>query len=556
MPSISVTGLLTEAGLTEDINTPGSATDVALTAAIAAKAGNTLGGNIPRTLGKLRNGENITIGVIGDSKEAPTTPGNVGGTATARLAALLQTRFGVTVTVVNVAESGDTAAVQFLGGGIATLVAAAPDLTVVNLGTNDSNSDASGNYAAGYVRPASYAAIERACAYLRDAKESAEFLFIGTTPYTPASTSNPKIVTYNKGIESLAAVVGAEFVSLYDAWWADATFQSSPTTYLYDSTHPNAAGNDFSAAQMLTRFPLAGKGVKPALAPRAVTGKYGVNRVNKSLGVLGYVILATAGSGSGCTLALTGSWTIDGNYDVTTTANDYFTLSGTSVKEFLVNIDLGSVSVGTSYPVVDFILDTVTIASNVNLHTQSGKDSAAYWLAPFTGLDGAAHTLKVVLKSGMLRVGSYAVLVGASSTFTPETQRIDLGAAATSQDLSDGTTKYLYNLTLNLPVGWSAAEVLWIGRVPFRATGTTTTRRQASVILRVNSTVLSTDYVDLPPVPTASESWYAPPAPVSMVSTITGNVNVKLEARAISTDKTQFFAATGGRLIAVLQRTA
>ena len=146
-----------------------------------------LGANLPRTLAKLRNGENITIGVIGDSKETVGTPGNAGGTATARLAALLQTRFGVTVTVVNVAGSGDTAAVQFLSGGVATLVAAAPDLTVVNIGTNDSNSDASGLYAAGYVKEASWAAIERACAYLRDAKEGAEFLFLGTTPYTPAS---------------------------------------------------------------------------------------------------------------------------------------------------------------------------------------------------------------------------------------------------------------------------------------------------------------------------------------------------------------------------------
>ena len=232
-------------------------------------------------------------------------------------------------------------------------------------------------------------------------------------------------------------MVGAEFHSLYDTWWSNPTFQSAPTTYLYDSTHPNAAGNDLSAAAMLTHFPLTGNTVKPALAPRATNGKYGVSKVNKASGTLGYRISPTASSD----VTLTGAWSVSGNYDVTTTPGDSFTVAGASVRELLAQIDLGDpAGVGTSYPVVDFYLDDVLQAADVNLHTQSGKDSAAYWLAPFVGLDGGPHAMKVVLKSGTLRVGTYAVLAGGAGSFTPETIRVDLGAAATSQDLSDAGT--------------------------------------------------------------------------------------------------------------------
>ena len=37
---------------------------------------------------------------------------------------------------------------------------------------------------------------------------------------------------------------------------------------------------------------------------------------------------------------------------------------------------------------------------------------------------------------------------------------------------------------------------------------------------------------------------------------MTGNVNVRLEVKALSTDKTDFSFASGGRLIAELKRTA
>ena len=82
--------------------------------------------------------------------------------------------------------------------------------------------------------------------------------------------------------------------------------------------------------------------------------------------------------------------------------------------------------------------------------------------------------------------------------------------------------------------------------------------RMGQVILRVNSVILSTDAAVIPAHPDRGRGLdlWPPLVPVLALSTITGNVNVKLEVKAISTDKTQFSAYTGGRLIAELKRTA
>lgn len=462
----------------------GSATAGALSATYATAKG----ANIPRTLGKLRAGQNITIGVIGDSKSDPATPGNAAGGPVEKLAALLETRFGVTVTVVNGAKSGATAATQYLQGYVKTVVDAAPDLIVVHLGTNDTNSDANGLYAAGYVMDASLAAIERAAAYARDTREDGEFLFVGTGPYQDlASASNPKLLDYAAGLRALAGSVGAEWVDAYAAFldYADDNGDSI-AALMYDSTHQNAAGNDLYAATMLDHFPVTSSGPTPALAPRPTVGRYGIDTVNKATTYLGYVQTAAAGTVSGLTYALAGTgWTVETTYDVTSTAGDSITLSG-DVREFLYNIDISSVAV------VDFVLDGVTIAADVNLNTQSGKNSTSYWLAPFVDLAAGAHTGALVLKSGTLRVQSGAALMqaaaGGGDAGIGTTKTVKIFSTPTTVTLTTAYQDLVPDTSIPLPTGWSGMDVFFNGYITFRTSGATTATRRIDFALRENGT--------------------------------------------------------------------
>src|SRR5690606_10369065 len=108
------------------------------------------------------------------------------------------------------------------------------------------------------------------------------------------------------------------------------------------------------------------------------------------------------------------------------------------------------------YPVVDIYLDDALQAADVNLHAQSGKDSTAYWVAFFTGLNPAEHTMKLVLKSGMLRVQLAAALVAtqqASDAYAPTVKTLDLSPGTVSMAM---TTTYANALPLTavpLPAG-------------------------------------------------------------------------------------------------------
>jgi len=450
-----------------------------------------LGANLSRSITAMRAGKDQVWAAIGDSKTDPSTPGNSGGSWVERLAVLVGARFGVNIAVTNVAKSGHTAAVQFIGDYITTAVNAAPDLTFVSLGTNDSNSDQNGRYAAGYVKEASIAATERAMAYVRDVNPAAEFVYLATPPYSPiTSSSNPKIVTYNNLAEELAAAQGAEFVDGYAIFKAMGDFSS----LMYDSTHPGPDGNDLLAQELLKHFPVAGSfGVTPAIATPSPRGLFGIDRVDKGAGRLGYDQVSGVGATGNIALAVEGAgWAVNGSYDESSTPGDSMTLTG-DVTEFLVNIDL---SLAAS-PVVDFYLDSVLQDADVDLHAQSGKNSTNYWLAPFTGLVGGEHSMKIVVKSGTLSVQAAIGVIAApaSSAFTPEITYLDLtplgGAQIVSIDATGAYTKHIDAYSVSLPVGWNSALAQFVGQLQTQAQATTTAERNFNCSLILGSNVLS-----------------------------------------------------------------
>jgi len=505
----------------------------ALSATFAPKPG----ANLSRSITAMRAGKDQAWAAIGDSKTDPSTPGNSGGSWVERLAVLVGARFGVNIAVTNVAQSGHTAAVQFIGDYITTAVNAAPDLTFISLGTNDTNADQNGRYAAGYVKEASIAATERAMAYVRDANPAAEFVYLATTPYSPiTSSSNPKIVTYNKLAEELAAAQGAEFVDGYALFKETGDYSG----LMYDSTHPGPDGNDLLAQELLKHFPVTGSfGVTPAIATPSPRGLFGINRVDKGVGRLGYDQVSGVGtSPGGFVLAVEGTgWAVNGNYDESSTPGDSMTLTG-NVTEFLVNIDL---SLAAS-PVVDFYLDSVLQDADVDLHSLSSKNTTAYWLAAFTGLVGGTHTMKMVVKSGTLSVqAAVGVITAASSAaFTPETTYLDLtplgGAQVVTIDGTGAYTKHIDASSIALPSGWNSALAHFVGTLETQAQATTTTLREFNCSLLLGSNTLAVSRMAHAATTESSTSSVRVDA-VIPIPVGQGSQGLTLQTRMLSTDK-------------------
>lgn len=511
------------------------------------------GANLARTLAKLRAGERVVLGAIGDSKTDPSTPGNAGGGPVERLAALLEARFGAEIVVVNRAVSGATMATQFLRGDVSAVVDAAPDVTVVHIGTNDTNSDDNSVYAPGYERSASLAAVERATAYIRDAREDAEFLFVGTGPYRSLSSpSNAKLRDYAAEFRGLAATVGAEWVDAYPAFIEYADEYGSIDALMYDSTHQNAAGNDLYADVMVAHFPLTSAlKVTPALAPRARQGRYGIDRVDGSRGNLGYFTTAAPTTAPDWPLhfELSGTgWTESSGYDVSSTVGDRIILTADAV-EFFYSIDI------SAQPVLDFVLDGATIASSVDLYSLSSKRTTTYWVAPFLGLTPGEHVGELVVRGGTLRVQQAAALLAApaeSGAFTPETRVIDLGAVGVAG--VDATGAYTDHFTemLRVPDGWGSMSVQLFGQIVYRTTGATTEPR--AVHIRVEWAPGPFDYYMVIPADPANAKPWATASFAHFVPEAT-SAGLWLRSRVLSAQKSNVGTTAGG-LTAIITRTS
>lgn len=508
-----------------------------------------MGANLGRVLTSLRAGKDQVWGVIGDSKSDPTTPGNSAGGPIEKAAALVASQFGVTIDVVNGAKSGHTAARQFLEGRVQIVVDAEPDLVFINLGTNDSNADENGAFAAGYPVAASIAAIERAAAYVRDANPAAEFCILGTSPYAPLSNpSNEKIKAYNRRVNELAATLGAEYVDLYSAFAEHPDFAA----LMYDSTHPGTLGNDLTAATIQQHFPEATQRTTPALAERPARGLTGIDRVRKAVGNFGYAQVSASGTNDDVSMSFEGTgWSTVDSFDVSSTPGDSVSVTG-NVMELLINIDLSA----EASPVADFYLDGTIQAEDVDLHAQSAKNSTNYWLAPFVELAPGEHTMKVVVKSGTLRVQAAAGLRSAqdASDFRPEMRIVDFGSNVGSEpiDSTGGFTSHL-SAVLQLPNGWNAMLVQFMGYIQLRTLPTTTSVREYQCQIMLGSTSL---YQPQMSHPATTAQFYTSVRMDTAVEVQTPNSQgVYMRTRLLSDDKSNG-TVTGWGLKAVLTRTA
>lgn len=406
--------------------------------------------------------------------------------------------------------------------------------------------------APGYLRSASLAAVERAVAYIRDAREDAEALFVGTGPYRDISSpSNDKLLNYATEMKALAATVGAEWVDAYAAFIEYAnTHGGSINDLMYDSTHQNSAGNDLYAQTMLDSFPDVEVKVAPSLAPRARSGHYGISKVAKGAGLLGYQIAPAEGTAGGLTYALSGSgWSADGAYDVSSTAGDVITLTA-DAREFLYNIDMAT------NPVLDFVLDGVTVAADVDVSSLSSKNSTSYWLAPFLNLASGEHEAKLVVKGGTLRVQSSAALINAATgagDFTPESRVVSLGSVATAAVDATGSYTDHFSFTFRVPDGWGAMSVQFIGNVTYRTTAATTEPR--AIQARIEYTYGPFDYYLVAPADVGGAKSLFSTSFAHFVESVTADATVTLRSRVLSPQKTNV-GTVAGSLRAIITRTA
>jgi len=515
-----------------------------------SSGGGTAGGgsNLSRATKRLQSGEPIKFSVIGDSIADPSTEGNSAGGPVEKAAALLSSRFGVTVSVGNHAKSGYTAARAYITGEVTGAINEQADVLFIFLGKNDIGSDIGGQYAPGYPLAASIASVERMLAAARRDNDKADLVVIGEGPYTAGSSSNTALQTWQNAARRVAAAWGAEFIDVYKAFVDYGDYSG----LMFDSTHQNSAGNDLYASTIAARFPASFSGAAVAPAPFG-RGIYDVSRVSL-IPALNYGYAVNAGAtgvtAQGLTITESGSgWASQ----ATSSAGDYLEVTGPAL-EFLLQVSTAAADAA----VVDVSVDGATTQTNLNLSTQ-GKQGT-YIVAFALGLSAGTHTIRLTLKSGTLRRYAMAALTPGSTAFTPETRIVDYGTSSTTVTVdTTGAYSTLVNSALQLPDGWKGMLVEFQGFASLRVTGattTTTTPRLVQVQAQLGSTVVAAPQYTFQP--TSSDTYFPLFVTQTLSITATNSQGMLFRVRTLSTDKTQVLVAgaPAWSFKAILTRTA
>lgn len=532
--SASIDSSIAQAVAPANSTLAGRLSEVQLSATIVASA---LGSNIGRFLRRAQSGESLKIVALGDSVLEGKTVTNVTTDGTiALLAADLTSRFGGTVSAVNYAVSGYTAAASFIKGRVSSAVAEKGDLYVIALGKNDVGYDRaseSSRPVPGYPLASSMAMLELMMRLIRSEVPTADIMLIAENPYTPIeNVQNPFQVAWIEASKRIAANYGAEFVDAYTPFTLLSA--SGMSAVIPDGTHPNTAGHRIMADEVLRHLPLAYAGPSIPNGAVAATGVYSPEKIDTGTTQRGWAVIGqpTSTPVSGLSWVNTGSGWSGASPYATSLAGDYaeFIFTG---SELLLEMATNSALVA------NVTVDGTQLYASKSF--TSGKQGSAYLVPVVTGLAVASqHTVRITLVSGALSVTAAAALKGkvAASSYDPHVVTVDMGSSTTAVALpSDGSIQYIVNSSaaVPLPNGWNSMDVVFMGYMVLRVVAATTTERLLGATLRVDLAISQLLQQNVPP--RSAPTGFAPFSFAYTAINKTAAVGVRFEARVQSTDK-------------------
>lgn len=464
-----------------------AASQVYADAAVAPVEGSVGSYGVSRVLTKLLAGEDIVITGFGDSiLEGLTVTNTATDGCLIVLAAELEDRFGVTVTLNNRANSGYTVARSTINGDIATGIADAADLYVIAYGKNDISAESEGgaNPVPGYPIDASIAAFERIIREIRTDVPHADIIVMAENPYVPGSSSNTYLLNYIARQKELAWVYGCQFVDCYTPFLS--LGGGDWTAWMNDSTHPNTLGHAVMADTLAAPFraDFVGPVITQALPAAALHDIADVDLTNGNNGYVSYA--APASSNEALTWANTGTWSGSNPY-VTTTAGDKAsgTFRGTELLAQLSTLDADNLRATVR-------IDGGAVYTNADFTT--GK-TGTYWVPLAVGLDADDHTWEIELVSGTLKlfkVGTLSSPLYGSDTrttvITPNVSTVTL--TSSYQTLVTGS--------VSKPVGWASMDLVVTGWTQFRTLAPTTSIRRITTNMRVAGVAVCSRDLSIP----------------------------------------------------------
>jgi lysophospholipase L1-like esterase len=515
-------------------------------AELPAKFGG-LGRGVARFIRRAQNGENLTITAVGDSileGQTVTNPATDG--CVILLAADLSTRFGVTVTATNRANSGYTIARGYASTDIKTAIADAADLYLIAYGKNDIGweiEDGAVTPVPGYPLDSSIQQMERLVRLIRLDNPHADIILMAENPYTAGSSSNPFLQTYNARVARIAAMWGCEFVDCYTPFTALGDYSA----YMADSTHPNTAGHRLMADTLLRSFPVNYDGGAVGASTPADNGIYTLDIFDDANTLRGWANLAAPVTTSAAlTWANTGTWSGSNPY-LTTTPGDYaeFTFYGT---ECLVQVSTAAADALVATVTVDGV-DTYTSASFTN-----GK-KGIYYVPIAVGLAAGQHTVRLTLVSGSLKlykVAATSTPVGGFTGAEVQVQNLDTTVSTVELATDGAISQLIADTSVALPTGWTSMAIQLVGFVQLRVLATTTSYRRITTVARIQGTAMHSADTGFP----ATGDTFHENVSISVAGHgYTAARNVRLECNVASTDKTNC-QVTNWKLTAIKYRTA
>lgn len=504
---------------------------------LAAKLVNA--GNVSRFIKRAKSGEALKIVAIGDSVLEGKTVANIATDGAVDLIAKdLATLFATTITAVNHAVSGRTAATSFTKLNVSDALNAKGDLYLISFGKNDrawETQSAATLPVPGYPTNSSIAMIELMVRLIRSEVPKADIMIVAENPYSPIeNAANLKLVEWNTKVKRVAATYGAEYV---DAYAPFASLSASQLAAVVpDGTHPNTAGHRLIADTVLAQIPkdYAGPSIPAFDVPRL--GLYGPENIDVGTVQRGWAVVGqpTATPVSGLTWINTGAGWAGTSPASTSVAGDYaeFVFTG---SELMLEL---------STALADNLVATVTVDTVPTYVAKSfinGKQGPAYMVPVALGLDpNAQHTVRITLVSGVLRINDVAALKGGNSG---DTVTVDLGSVSAGGDPlpTDGTILYMVDKStaVPLPAGWKSMDVTFTGYVVLRVSGSFPEERLLNVNLRLDNVLAELMQSTIPPRVDAT-GFHFQPFTVSHTSIRkTAAIAVKFEARVQSAVKTK-----------------
>ena len=371
---------------------------------------------VSRVLAKLHGGQPVKIATIGDSWLEGLTVSTAGNDFLNRIASLLTTRFGSTVTKSNRAVSGYSA-FQALDAGTTSptrfsqALGDAADLYVICFGANDAASAVVSAYVpgSGYPVAAFKGAIEHMIRRIRIDVPGADIILSNQGPMTGSShSSDGNLETYRLAIREVAAAYGLGFIDFQAALAAVGANGTTPAVddlYIWPvgnayANHPTDEGHRIWAEAALKFFP-ANRLPAPHAPIIPAQPIYGAERYTPSPWIVAPIGRAYGTAG----VRYIGSWAGQ------TTAPQTSTTAGDQVELMFIGTE-ASIRLDSTVGAVSITVDGEPLNMNLSLSAFGGAGQQRRF--PITARDPGIHRVVVTVLSGTVtfRGASYLPAIG------------------------------------------------------------------------------------------------------------------------------------------------